>query len=79
MNNKNGTLETIVANFEQQGAKITEQGVSKRFTTQAANFLKQLIAHACMLLICTNGEILPLIGGFDGESNSEHIIAIWGN
>jgi len=53
MNNKNGTLETISANFEQQGVKITEQGISKRFTPQAVDFLKQLIAHACMLLICT--------------------------
>ena len=32
MHNKNGTLETIVANFEQQGIEITEQAVSKRFT-----------------------------------------------
>ena len=66
MNNKNGTLETISANFEQQGVKITEQGISKRFTPQAVDFLKQLIAHACMLLVCTNGEILPLTRRFNG-------------
>ena len=48
MHNKNGTLETIVANFEQQGIDITEQGIAKRFTDKAANFFKQLIAQACM-------------------------------
>jgi len=66
MNNKNGTLETIVANFEQQGVKISEQGVSKRFTPQAVDFLKQLIAQACMLLVCTNGDVLPLTRRFNG-------------
>jgi len=66
LNNKNGTLETIVENFEQQGIKITAQGVSKRFTKQAAEFFKQMIATACVLLVGANVEILPLTRRFTG-------------
>ena len=64
MHNKNGTLETIVANFEQQGVDITEQAVAKRFTDNAANFFKQLIAQACMLLVSHDPEKLPLLQRF---------------
>ena len=66
MHNKNGTLETIVAHFEQQGIDITEQAVAKRFTDNAARFFKQLIAQACMLLVTHDTEKLPLLQCFNG-------------
>jgi hypothetical protein len=66
LNNKNGTLETIVEHFEQQGVNITEQGVAKRFTKQAADFFKKMIATACVLLVGANVEILPLTRRFNG-------------
>jgi hypothetical protein len=66
MNNKNGTLNTIVENFEQQGIDISEQGVSKRFTTEAVDFYKQMIAQACKLLVNQHAEILPLTKNFNG-------------
>jgi hypothetical protein len=66
MNNKTGTLNTIVENFEQQGIEITEQAVSKRFTTQAVEFFKQMIAQACKLLVHHSPENLPLTQRFNG-------------
>jgi hypothetical protein len=66
MNNKNGTLNTIVENFEQQGIEITEQGVSKRFTSHAVDFFKQMIVQACKLLVNHDAENLPLIERFNG-------------
>jgi len=38
MHNKEGTLNTIVENFEQQGIDITEQGVSKRLPRTPSSF-----------------------------------------
>src|SRR5215469_4037435 len=66
MNNKQGTLNNIVENFEQQGIDITEQGVSKRFTPEAVDFFKQMIAQACKLLVNQHTEILPLTKKFNG-------------
>jgi hypothetical protein len=66
MNNKNGTLNSIVENFDQQGIAITEQAVSKRFTAEAVEFFKQMIAQACKLLVNHHTEILPLTKKFNG-------------
>ena len=66
MNNKQGTLNNIVENFEQQGINITEQGVSKRFTDTAVEFYKQMIAQACKLLVNQHAESLPLTKNFNG-------------
>jgi hypothetical protein len=66
MNNKTGTLSTIVENFEQQGIDISEQAVSKRFTTQTVEFFKQMIAQACKLLVHHHPENLPLTQRFNG-------------
>jgi hypothetical protein len=66
MNNKTGTLSTIVEHFEQQGIAITEQAVSKRFSTQAVEFFKQMIAQACILLAHHRPENLPLTQRFNG-------------
>jgi hypothetical protein len=66
MNNKNGTLNNIVENFEQQGIDITEQGVSQRFTAETVEFFKQMIAQACKLLVNHHTEILPLTKNFNG-------------
>ena len=66
MNNKEGTLTTIVENFEQQGVSITEQAISKRFTSEAVEFFKQMIAQACKLLVNHQTELLPLTQKFNG-------------
>jgi hypothetical protein len=66
MNNKKGTLNTIVENFEQQGIEITEQAVSQRFDPSAIEFFKQMIAQACKLLVDHNTEVLPLTKHFNG-------------
>ena len=66
MNNKKGTLNTIVEQFEQQGIDITEQAVSKRFDCHAVEFFKQMIAKACKLLIDRRIEVLPLTQRFNG-------------
>jgi hypothetical protein len=66
LHNKNGTLNTIVENFEQQGIEISEQAVSKRFTTPCVEFFKQMIAQACKLLVNHHAENLPLTQRFNG-------------
>jgi len=66
MNNKNGTLNTIVENFEQQEITITEQAVAKRFDHHAVEFFKQMIAKACQLLVEHEAEVLPLTKRFHG-------------
>jgi hypothetical protein len=66
MNDKKGTLNTIVEQFEQQGIDITEQAVSKRFDPHAVEFFKQMIAKACQLLIDQRTEVLPLTQRFNG-------------
>jgi hypothetical protein len=66
INNKKGTLNTIVENFEQQGIQITEQAVAKRFDPNAVEFFKQMIAKTCKLLVENDTEILPLTKHVNG-------------
>jgi hypothetical protein len=63
---KNGTLSSIVEQFEQQGIAITEQAVSKRFDSTAIAFFQQMIAKACQLLVDHDVEVLPLTQRFNG-------------
>jgi hypothetical protein len=65
-NNKKGTLESLVEQFELQGVDLTEQAVSKRFGPTAAEFLKQMTAYACKLLVDDIREVLPLTQDFNG-------------
>ena len=66
LSNPNATIEELTQTAATLGITITPQGLDKRFTEKAANFIKQVLESAVATVIADKPVAIPLLQRFDG-------------
>jgi hypothetical protein len=66
LSNPNATIEELTQTAATLGITITPQGLDKRFTEKAANFIKQVLESAVATVIADKPVAIPLLQRFNG-------------
>lgn len=66
LSNPDSTIEELAQTAATMGVSISSQGLDKRFTPDAAGFLKQVLEKAIVTIVESDPVAIPLLNRFNG-------------